>query len=106
MKNIKQRDRNCTKQFSRTLPKEMRKNFFDTVLSFMKMREQEVCIQADFAYENLKLVPTIENQSSQEDPEFAQKLYDIFLELPKPLQFGKENFKESIKDQKYNNQYT
>ena len=43
----------------RTLPKEMRKNFFDTVLSFMKMREQEVCIQADFAYENLKLVPTI-----------------------------------------------
>ena len=82
----------------RTLPKEMRKNFFDTVLSFMKMREQEVCIQADFAYENLKLVPTIENQTSLEDPEFAQKLYDIFLELPKPLQFGKENFKESIKD--------
>ncbi len=82
----------------RTLPKEMRKNFFDTVLSFMKMREQEVCIQADFAYENLKLVPTIENQTSLEEPEFAQKLYDIFLELPKPLQFGKENFKESIKD--------
>ena len=64
----------------------------------MKMREQEVCIQADFAYENLKLVPTIENKTSQEDPDFAQKLYDIFLELPKPLQFGKDNFKESIKD--------
>ncbi len=30
----------------RSLPKEMRKNFFDTVLSFMKIREQEVCIQA------------------------------------------------------------
>ena len=53
---------------------------------------------ADFAYENLKLVPTIENKSSQEDPDFAQELYDIFLELPKPLQFGKDNFKESIKD--------
>ena len=87
-----------TQTILRTLPKEMRKNFFDTVLSFMKMREQEVCIQADFAYENLKLVPTIENKTSQEDPDFAQKLYDIFLELPKPLQFGKDNFKESIKD--------
>ena len=82
------------------LPKEMRKNFFDTILSFMRIREQEVSIQANYSYENLKLIPTIENQSIQEDEEFAQTLYDIFLELPKPLQFGKENFKESIKDPK------
>jgi len=41
----------------------MRKNFFDTVLSFMKIRQQEVTIQADHSYENLKLIPTIENQS-------------------------------------------
>jgi len=87
-----------SKSILRALPKEMRKNFFDTVLSFMRIRQQEVSIQADYAYENLKLIPTIENQSIQDDVEFVQLLYDIFLELPKPLQFGKENFKESIKD--------
>jgi len=87
-----------TRTILKTLPKEMRKNFFDTVLSFMKMREQEVSIQANVAYENLKLVPTIENQATQEEPDFANKLYEIFLELPKPLQFGKDRFKESIKE--------
>ena len=87
-----------SKAILKALPKQMRKNFFDTVLSFMRIRQQEVSIQADYAYENLKLIPTIENQSIQEDAEFVQILYDIFLELPKPLQFGKENFKESIKD--------
>ena len=86
------------KSILKELPKEMRKNFFDTILSFMRIREQEVSIQANYSYENLKLIPTIENQSTQEDVEFAQTLYDIFLELPKPLQFGKENFKESIKN--------
>ena len=86
------------KAILKELPKEMRKNFFDTILSFMRIREQEVSIQANYSYENLKLIPTIENQSIQEDVEFAQTLYDIFLELPKPLQFGKENFKESIKN--------
>ena len=87
-----------SKAILKTLPKEMRKNFFDTVLSFMKIRQEEVTIQANYSYEHLKLIPTIENQSIQEDEEFAQTLYDIFLELPKPLQFGKESFKESIKD--------
>jgi len=86
------------KAILKTLPKEMRKNFFDTVLAFMRSRQEEVAIQADHSYENLKLIPTIENQSIQGDSEFSQTLYEIFLELPKPLQFGKENFKESIKD--------
>ena len=85
-----------SKEILKALPKEMRKNFFNTVLSFMRIRQQEVTIQADYAYENLKLIPTIENQKQQADPEFIQTLFDIFLELPKPLQFGKENFKESI----------
>ena len=87
-----------SKAILKVLPKEMRKNFFDTVLSFMKIRQQEITIQADYSYENLKLIPTIENTSMQKDPNFAETLFDIFLELPKPLQFGKENFKESISD--------
>ena len=51
-----------SKEILKALPKEMRKNFFNTVLSFMRIRQQEVTIQADYAYENLKLIPTIENQ--------------------------------------------
>ena len=82
----------------KALPKEMRKNFFDTVLSFMKIRQQEITIQADYSYENLKLVPTIECMTTREDPNFIKTLYEIFLELPTPLQFEKERFEESVKD--------
>ena len=95
---ILNKETSMSKAILKALPKEMRKNFFDTVLSFMRIRQQEVSIQADYAYENLKLIPIIENQRHQADPEFIQTLFDIFLELPKPLQFGKENFKKSIED--------
>jgi len=87
-----------TKAILRILPKEMRKNFFDTVLSFMKIRQQEITIQADYAYENLKLIPTIESMTTREDPNFIKTLYEIFLELPIPLQFEKEGFEDSVKD--------
>ena len=76
----------------------MRKNFFDTVLSFMKIRQQEITIQADYSYENLKLVPTIESMSNRQDPKFIKALYEIFMELPRPLQFEKEKFETSVKD--------
>ena len=87
-----------SKAILKTLPKEMRKNFFNTVLSFMKIRQQEITIQADYSYENLKLIPTIENTSTLKDTNFTETLFNIFLELPKPLQFGKENFKKSINE--------
>ena len=79
------------------LSNEMRKNFFDTVLTFMRIRQQEITIQADCAYKNLRLVPTIECMSTRNDPDFINTLHDILLELPRPLQFL-DNFEESIKD--------
>ena len=82
----------------KVLTNEMRKNFFNTVLSFMRIRQQEITIQADHAYENLKLVPTIEGMAKRNDPDFIKVLYEIFLELPRPLQFSKEKFAESVKD--------
>ena len=103
---ILNKEMSMSKAILKALPKEMRKNFFDTVLSFMRIRQQEVSIQADYAYENLKLIPTIENQRQHKDQEFVQTLFDIFLELPKPLQFGKENFKKSVEGSRDNNQYT
>ena len=92
------KETDMAKGILKVLPKEMRKNFFDTVLSFMKIRQQEITIQADYSYENLKLIPTIESMGTREDPNFIKTLYNIFLELPTPLQFEKENFEESVKD--------
>ncbi len=86
------------KAILKVIPKEMRKNFFGTVLSFMKIREEEITIQADYSYENLKLVPTIEGIATRKDPKFIKTLYDIFLQLPSPLQFEKENFEDSVKN--------
>ena len=92
------KETDMAKGILKVLPKNMRKNFFDTVLSFMRIRQQEITIQANYSYENLKLIPTIESMKTRKDSEFINTLYEIFLELPTPLQFEKENFKESIKD--------
>ena len=92
------KETDMVKAILKVLPKDMRKSFFDTVLSFMKIRQQEITIQADYSYENLKLIPTIEGMSTREDPNFIKTLYDIFLELPTPLQFEKNNFEKSVKD--------
>ncbi|WP_026090146.1 HD domain-containing protein [Nitrosopumilus sp. SJ] len=81
----------------KVLSNEMRKNFFDTVLSFMRIRQQEITIQADCAYKNLRLVPTIESMPTRNDPDFINSLHEIMLELPRPLQFL-DKFEESIKD--------
>ncbi|MDX1441113.1 MAG: HD domain-containing protein [Nitrosopumilaceae archaeon] len=82
----------------KSLPKHMRKNFFDTVLTFMDIRQQEITIQANSAYENLKLIPTIENMQTRNSSEFIKTLHSIFLELPKPLQFARDKFEESVKN--------
>ncbi len=92
------RETEMCKIILRTLPKHMRKNFFNTVLSFMNLRQQEITVQADFAYENLKLIPTIEQMPTRKDPDFIKTLHSIFEELPAPLQFSKENFDESVKN--------
>ena len=83
-----------------SLPKSMRENFFDTVLSFMKIRQQEISIQADHAYQNMRLVPTIESMETRGSREFIDALYEIFLELPTPLQFQREGFREDLADPK------
>lgn len=84
----------------RSLPKQMRKSFMDNVLSFMKLREQEIQINASFVYDNAKLVPVIETVSRRQDDEFINFLFKIYEELPRPLQFKRESFAESVKDQR------
>jgi len=82
----------------RSLPKEMRKNFMDNVLGFFNLRQQEIQIHANFVYEHLKLVPTIDSITQRNDDVLIKKLLEIHDELPKPLQFASENFEESVKD--------
>ena len=81
-----------------SLPRQMRKNFFDTVLSFMYLRTKEISIQAGHTYDHLVFVPAIDTMDTRQDPEFINSLLAIFGELPKPLQFGRETFEESIMD--------
>jgi hypothetical protein len=83
----------------RSLPKQMRKSFMDNVLSFMKLRQQEIQINASFVYDNAKLVPVIETIARRQD-EFINYLFKIYEELPRPLQFKRENFAESVRDQR------
>lgn len=82
-----------------SLPRQFRKNFFDTVLAFMHLRSKEISIQANHTYDNLRFVPTIDTLDTRNDPEFIGSLLAIFAELPKPLQFGRDNFEESVRDQ-------
>jgi len=82
-----------------SLPKHMRKNFMDTVLAFMKLRQQEIQIHTDFAYEDKKMTPVIEKMHAREDENFAKTLFTIYEELPKPLQFTRDGFFDSIRDQ-------
>ena len=78
------------------LSKHLRKNFLDNILGFMKLREEEIQIYNKLTYEGLQLVPTIEKNRT--DEEFIKTLLEIYKELPKPLQFSREDFVQSIHD--------
>ena len=78
------------------IPKHMRKNFLDNIVNFMKLRQEEIQVYNKFTYEGLKLVPTIEKNTNHD--EFIDALLEIYNELPKPLQFTREDFVESIHD--------
>ena len=78
------------------LSKHLRKNFLDNILGFMKLRQEEIQIYNKLTYEGLQLVPTIEKNRT--DEEFIKTLLEIYKELPKPLQFSREDFVQSIHD--------
>ena len=84
----------------RALPKDMRKNFMDTVTGFLNLRQQEIKVQSDYLYENLRLVPKIESMRSRIDREFQETLFEIFNELPTPLQINRESFVKTVQDPK------
>ena len=78
------------------LPKHMRKNFLDNIVGFMKLRQEEIQIYNQFVYDGLPLVPCI--QKSRLSDDILDELLAIYRELPKPLQFTRDDFIESISD--------
>ena len=89
---ILNKEASMSKAILKTLPKEMRKNFFDTVLSFMRIRQQEVSIQADYSYENLKLIPTIENQSATRRYRICANIIRHISRITKTITIWKREF--------------
>lgn len=80
----------------RALPRDMRKHFTDNVLSFMKLREQEIQIEGSLVYDNTKFFAVIESISNRQDTEFINILTDIQKQLPQPLRFKGDDFVESV----------
>ncbi|MDH3488869.1 MAG: HD domain-containing protein [Nitrosopumilus sp.] len=78
------------------LPEKTRKNFMDTVLSFMKLRQDEIRIESKFEYENQKFQTRAESLEERNSDEFITSLTEIYNELPQPLQLQKSSFAKSI----------
>lgn len=85
-----------TDKVLRSLPKSMQQRFQENFSSFIKLREKELEIKKSISNGELQLIPVIEKVVS--DREFAETLFDIFDELPDPLQFKKVSFFESLED--------
>lgn len=80
------------------LPTESRKNFMDTVLAFMKLRQDEIRIESKFEYENQKFQTSVDSLEERSSDEFINSLTSIYRELPQPLQLQKFGFAKSILD--------
>jgi len=83
------------------LPRDMRKCFMGNVLEFLELRRNEIRIQADYLYENVRLHPLIEGHRARSDPAFARELLEIYEELPRPLQFARHTFAETLGDPEF-----
>lgn len=78
------------------LPKHMRKNLLDNITEFMKLRQEEIKIYNKFVYDGLPLIPCIEKNAISDD--VSDVLLSIYRELPKPLQFSRDDFIDSLDD--------
>lgn len=80
------------------LPSEIRRNFMETVLSFMSLRQEEIRIESKFEYENQKFHTKVDSPKERSSDEFINTLTSIYNELPQPLQLQKFGFAKSILD--------
>jgi len=86
------------KRVLHALPAEIRKNFMDNVISFMKLRQKEIRIESNFEYDNKKFQAKVDSIEERDSNEFINSLTSIYNELPQPLQLQKISFAKSILD--------
>jgi len=82
----------------RSIPKSMRKTFLENVIGFFKLREKELEVRAAIECDNIQLIVNLEN--NWHDAKQSNALFDIYDELPGPLQFKKRTFFESLLEPK------
>ena len=82
------------------LPPEIRKNFMDTVLAFMNLRQDEIRIESKFEYEDQKFQTRVDSLEERGSDQYVDALTSIYKELPQPLQLQKFGFAKSILDSK------
>ena len=86
------------KRVLHALPVEIRKNFMENVISFMKLRQKEIRIESNFEYDNKKFQTKVDSMEERDSDEFINSLTSIYNELPQPLQLQKISFAKSILD--------
>jgi len=82
------------------LPPKIRKNFMDTVLAFMNLRQDEIRIESKFEYEDQKFQTRVDSLEERGSDQYIDTLTSIYKELPQPLQLQKFGFAKSILDSK------
>jgi len=80
------------------LPIEIRKHFIDTVISFMKLRQDEIRFESKFEYDHQKFQTKVDLPEERSSDKFINALTSIYNELPRPLQLQKYGLAKSILD--------
>jgi len=86
------------KRVLHALPVEIRQNFMDNVILFMKLRQKEIRIESNFEYDNKKIHTKVDSIEERDSDKFINSLTSMYNELPQPLQLQKISFAKSILD--------
>ncbi|MBP2625199.1 MAG: HD domain-containing protein [Nitrosopumilaceae archaeon] len=97
--NLFNNESNMCNYILNLLPKIFQNNFFNNVFAFMKLRQKEIRIKSNYIFKNITFVSKIEKIHTRQKLDFINELLKIYIELPKPLQFNKKKFIDSIKDE-------
>ncbi len=71
----------------------------NAVIFFMKLREKELRIQNECILDSLKLITKIESVEKRSGNDFITKIFSIYDEMIKPLQFTRIGFTDSIQNE-------
>ena len=80
-----------------SLPEELKLQYLSNVDAFLNLKEKEIQIHDSIKNENVALVPVLENIPVTDD-NTIEIISELYKEIPKPLQFNRDIFLESLED--------